>query len=146
VAARCARHRISRRPLQPTRFSRKIALQGVQIAHNDLQQIVEIVRHAARQLADGLHLLRLAQGLLVLAQLFGALAHLPLERGVELDECLLRPLPLLDFALHGLGEADVIDGDRGLRGESGQPTLGAVVEHACRGQRRDRRAPPRSGI
>ena len=33
-----------------------------QVADDDLQQIIEVVRDAARELADGLHLLRLMQG------------------------------------------------------------------------------------
>ena len=43
------------------RHPRELALQGVEVADDDGQQVVEIVRDAAGELADGLHLLRLAQ-------------------------------------------------------------------------------------
>ena len=47
-----------------SRSSGAIALlssQQIEIADDDAEQIVEIMRHAAGQIADGLHLLRLAQ-------------------------------------------------------------------------------------
>lgn len=48
----------------------------VQIAGNDGQQVVEIMRHAARELADRLHLLRLVELRLALAQRLGRRAVL----------------------------------------------------------------------
>ena len=51
--------------------ARQHPLQQLQIAHDGRQQVVEVVRKAARQLAHGLHLLRLAQLLLHLGQRFG---------------------------------------------------------------------------
>ena len=50
-------------------------LQQLQIAHDDGEQVVEIVRDAAGELAHGLHLLRLAELLL----------HLPTLGDVLLD-------------------------------------------------------------
>ena len=40
-----------------------------EVAVDDLQQVVEVVGHAGRELADGLHLLRLQPGFLVVAAL-----------------------------------------------------------------------------
>ena len=51
------------------RIRRGIAAGEIEIGADDLQEIVEIVRHAARQMPDRLHLLRLAQ------RLFGAHAR-----------------------------------------------------------------------
>ena len=50
-------------PLQ-ARIVRQALAQQIEIAHHGHQQIVEIVRDAAGELADGLHLLGLAQLLL----------------------------------------------------------------------------------
>ena len=50
-----------------TGLLRDAALDGVEIAEDDRQQVVEVVRDAAGELADGFELLRLAQGLLGLA-------------------------------------------------------------------------------
>ena len=63
-----------------------IALEQVQIAADDMQQIVEVVRDAARQIADRLHLLAVAQRGLGLDQLCGARLHPLLERPVELRQ------------------------------------------------------------
>ncbi|MNL07206.1 hypothetical protein D3C87_1278760 [compost metagenome] len=48
-----------------------IARQQLQVAANHLEQVVEVVRHAAGQLADGFHLLRHAQRLVGMAQGIG---------------------------------------------------------------------------
>ncbi len=45
------------------------AAQQVRAGANDRQQVVEIMRHAASELADGFHLLRLAELFLRLQQL-----------------------------------------------------------------------------
>ena len=50
-------------------------LEQLQVAADDLQHIVEIVGHAAGELADGFHLLRLLQGRLAGGQLFLAAAQ-----------------------------------------------------------------------
>ena len=52
-------------PLQ-ARVVREALAQQVEVAHDSHQQIVEVVRHAACELADGLHLLGLSQLLLCL--------------------------------------------------------------------------------
>ncbi len=57
-------------PMQARLFG-QAALQGLEIAGDDGQEVVEIVRHAAGQLADRLHLLGLAQRLLGAAVLGG---------------------------------------------------------------------------
>jgi len=53
-----------RRALQASGFRGKVTLQRVQIADNNLQQVVEVVRNAAGQLADAFHLLRLPRSLI----------------------------------------------------------------------------------
>ena len=64
----------------------KLAADHVEAAQDDGQQIVEVVRDAAGELADGLHLLRLAQ------QFLGLAAGLVL--GFQLARALLdAPLP-----------------------------------------------------
>ena len=121
--------------------------QQLQIAADDLQQIVEIVRDAAGEFADRFHLLRLAQGLLdflallgFLPQLFvgadqfgGALGHFPLERLVELElfffaaaQRRFRRFALRDFVLRGLVQARVVDGDRRVRGDADDQPLRRV--------------------
>src|SRR4029077_16040959 len=88
------------------------ALQGFQIADDDGQEIVEVVRHAAGELADPFHLLRL-----------GELFLRPLQR-------LRRLAPLADVA-RDLGEAQQlalvvanrIDDDAG-------PEFRTVLAHA----------------
>jgi len=51
--------------LETARFGRQISLNGVEIADDDLQQIVDVVRRASSQLSDSFHVLRLAQRFLV---------------------------------------------------------------------------------
>lgn len=104
--------------LKSAGFTRQIALKRVEVADDDLQQIVEIVRHASRQLADSFHFLGLAERLFVLPQLFSALRYLLLQRSVQIDESFLGLLALLDFALHSLREADVVYGNGSFGGKS----------------------------
>ena len=92
-------------------FGRQIPLQGLEISDDHLQKVVEVVGDAARQLADGFHLLRLAQGLFVAAELLCTLRHLSLKRRIELWQRLLRSFALGDLALHGLGKVGVVDRD-----------------------------------
>ena len=61
-------------------------LHPLQAAADALQQIVEVVGDAAGQLPDGFHLLRLAQRLLGLLQLAGALGHPLLQGGIEVRQ------------------------------------------------------------
>ena len=59
-----AAHRVLHRAVQAVAVGRgrlQRALQGFQVADDDGQEIVEIVRHAAGELADALHLLRLGK-------------------------------------------------------------------------------------
>ena len=60
--------------------------QHLQAGTHAAQQVVEIVRDAARELADGFHLLRLAEVLLHLHQLLRSLGHLALQRLVHLAQ------------------------------------------------------------
>ena len=76
-------------PLQP-RIVRQALAQQIEIAHHRHQQIVEIVRDAAGELADGFHLLGLAQLLLRL-----------LAGGHGLDQI---GRSLLDALLEGRGQ------------------------------------------
>ena len=62
-AALGALHGAVDQPMQP-RIVRHALAQQIEIAHHGHQQIVEVMRDAAGELADGLHLLRLAQLLL----------------------------------------------------------------------------------
>ena len=48
-------------PLLGPQIASDIPDEQLKVAADDLQDVVEVVRHAAGQLADGLHLLRLAQ-------------------------------------------------------------------------------------
>ena len=54
-------HRVIGGASQAFQVRRQFALQGFDVADHDLQQIVEIVSEPAGELADGFHLLRLAQ-------------------------------------------------------------------------------------
>jgi hypothetical protein len=52
-------HRLPRSALQPSGVRGNIALQGVEISDDHLQEIVEVVDNAPRQLSHGFHLLGL---------------------------------------------------------------------------------------
>ena len=89
----------------------RLAAEQVEPAENGGQQVVEVVRDAAGQLAHRLHLLALAQRLLGLAQRF------------------VLALPLGHVAARGIDEIAV---DRGQPGEPADRTIGgdeAVLEH-----------------
>ena len=68
-------------------------LEHLEVAQDDGEQVVEVVRHAARELAHRLHLLRLAQLLLQLVPC-GQIAH---EAG---EEALAVGMRLADGELH----------------------------------------------
>jgi hypothetical protein len=110
-----AAHRVLHRAGQAVAIERgrlERALQGFQVADDDGQEVVEVVRHAAGELADSLHLLRL-----------GKLLLRPFQR--------LRHLAPFGHVARDLGEtqqvavlvADRIDDDAG-------PELRAVLAHA----------------
>ena len=80
----------------------RMAEQG-QIAVDDLQQIVEIVGDAAGELADRLHLLRLAKRFLGAGAALDFIGDAAFERLVEDGQGLLGIHPLLDFALRASG-------------------------------------------
>ena len=67
---------------------------------DDGQQVVEVVGDAAGELADGLHLLRLPQRLLLMPELGRAVRHLDLEMFVQSPQFTLR-LPALCDVEHG---------------------------------------------
>ena len=75
-------HRLPRSALQPSRVRGNIALQGVEVSDDHLQEIVEVVGNAPH----GFHLLRLSYRLLVALQVFGALEDLLFQRGVQVDQ------------------------------------------------------------
>ena len=102
---------------------RQQALQRLRAAADRGQQIVEVVRDAAGELADGFHLLRLAQRLLG-AHAFGDLVgDTLLQRFIEQSQAVLR-LPA------GAIQARIVDTDRGLRGDSADDQFVAHSEHA----------------
>ena len=137
-AARCALRRLDR-PQHSARDARLAAVGGsalqrepgdLQVAHDHLQDVVEVVRDAAGQLADRFHLLRLVQpGFGFGAQLrfgfqrCGALAHALLEHLVHLLELDLRRrqrgfrgLALGDVEVDAAVSLRLAVGDRGRRG------------------------------
>jgi hypothetical protein len=74
-----------------------MAPDGIQASDHDCQQIVEVMRYTAGQLAHGLHLLGLDQGGLGLAafrhldfQLLGALRHALLKRLVQMAQLVIQ--------------------------------------------------------
>ncbi len=103
---------------------------SVQAPDDHREQVVEVVRHAPRELADRLHLLGLAQGLLRL----GAAGHLRLDAilqaGVQRLQLRLGLTPLFQLARGRLEQPGVVHGDRGLAGQSHEPLLGRFGEHA----------------
>ncbi len=125
-------HRLQCRALEAAGAFGKVALKRFEIADDDLEQVVEVVRDAARELPDGFHLLRLPQGLLVFPQLCGALGHLLFERDVEVAQRVLRSFALVDFALRRLRQAGVVDRDRGFRRQPGETAFGSLVEDGRR--------------
>ncbi len=108
-------------------------LDGLEIALDDGQEIVEIVSDAAGQLTDRLHLLGLAQRFLDLHPGDDFRADALLQRLVEMMEILLDALARRDLVLAGLIEARVVDRHRGLRGDAGGQALGAFAEDAALG-------------
>ena len=83
-AALGALHRAIDQPMQ-TRIVRQALAQQVEIAHHRHQQIVEVMRDAAGELPDRLHLLRLAQ---LLLRLFAGRDFLHQVGGALLDALL----------------------------------------------------------
>ena len=63
----------------------RVHQQQLGIAPDDRQHVVEVVRHAAGELADGLHLLRLAQ-LLLQCLALGDVPHDGLHGGFAFDK------------------------------------------------------------
>src|SRR4029079_10487932 len=61
-------------------------LNDVQTSYDTLQEIVEIMRDAAGELADGLHFLALPQRFLGLHELARSLRHARLERRIEVGQ------------------------------------------------------------
>ena len=124
---------------------RKRPLQQRQIAMDDLQQIVEVVRNPARQLPDGLHLLRVAKHFLRLGPPRNLLGDAAFERLVERAEGLLRFHALLDLMLGGPVELRLVDRDRRLRGDALHQALVALLEAAGLGMTEEEAADHFSG-
>ena len=115
--------------------------QQIEIAHHGHQQVVEVVRDAAGELADRLHLLRLPQLFLrlfaggnFLHQFGGALIDALFQRGAQFRQrgALGRQLPQQIVALdvRGLARGDVgADADQHLMLPSGRRTTRARVSH-----------------
>ena len=95
----------------------------IQAADDDRQHVVEIVRDAAGQLADSLHLLHLAQLLLGLGALLDLLDDALLQRGVQRLKRRLRPAPLGELSLDRLEQPRIVDRRRGLAGDAAQNLL-----------------------
>ena len=80
----------------PRRLPGHVARQKLQIAANDLQDVVEIVRHAAGEFADRFHLLRLTKLIFGLSPLSDRCGDSALEDFIRLLEDLLGFLPRRD--------------------------------------------------
>ena len=118
---------IRRSPSAPA-VCRQPAPEPLETAQNHLQQVVEVVRHAAGELADRLHLLRLAQRFL---DLF-ALLDLRLQRLVGRGQLLGAASQfLIDAALRKVGHAQHRDHDRGHRHQQPDHTV-ALQAHRVR--------------
>ena len=124
-----------------------MAAGGIDIADDDGQQIVEIVGDAAGELADRLHLLRLAQRFFRLLAIGDRGGDPLLQRCIELAQRLLGAAALADLALRRLEQAGVVDRDRRLAGNADEQAFVPGGEHgrAPNGRRRGRRSPRPSG-
>ncbi len=104
-----------------------IFCQEIDVAGNDLQQVVEVVGDTAGQLADRLHLLGLLQSLLHFEELCGSLLDARLEIGGAVGESHLRLFLIVDI---GIG-ADPVQNAAVLRqngnGASDMPAIGAII-------------------
>jgi hypothetical protein len=124
--------RLAGRAPEPRRLFGQVAVDGVEIADDHLEQVVEVVGDAPGELADGLHFLGLTQRLLVGPQLRGAFDDLRLQGGVQFAQRLLSLAALGDLALGLLDQPDVVDGDRGFRREARHSALRSLAEDAGR--------------
>ncbi len=121
-----------------------MALEQVQVAADDVQQVVEIVSDAPRQIADGLHFLAVTQGSLGVDQLCGARLHSLLERAVELGQSRRRVAGLIFAVLqrghHGATLGDITQDDGGKESRAASPARCGSLEIAqlaaglCRNQ------------
>ena len=102
-------------------------LHAVERAGDALQDVVEVVRQAAGELADRLHLLRLPQRLLGQLQLAGALLDALLQHGVDVDQRGRNFLLLLDVGVGADPARDAAGGVLHRHGAREMPVPGAVV-------------------
>ena len=118
------------------------APQQVEIAHDGRQQIVEVVRDAAGELADGLQLLRfvkLGQRLLALARPVGDEPLQLFDRAGDDVACLILPAPRIQRGANGAHQAfrvqrplqqhDIAQLVEGLERARGTNALVPVGEH-----------------
>jgi hypothetical protein len=105
-------------------------LDGLEIALDDGQQIIEIMGYAAGQLADRLHLLGLPQRLLDPHPGGDLAADALLQRLVEMLEIRLDALARLDLALARPVEPRIVDRHGSLGGDAAGQAFGALAEHA----------------
>ncbi len=158
-----AAHRLLGGALQDRGMLARIAqmpLHALEIAHDDREQIVEVMGDAASQMADALHLLRLTQGLLRPLplkrfrletgvggdQLGGPLGDLVLEQLLALAQRDLDALALLDLILRRLVELGLVDRDRRLGRDAGHQAFGAGIEHAGVGMAEKQAAQDLAGL
>ena len=112
-------HRVDCRPQQPGTVERgpvQVALKRFEIADDDGEEVVEVVRDAARDLANSLHLLRLPRALVGRAPL-GQIAR-DLRKTQKL-------------ALGALDRVDDGAGPEGCPVLSDAPTFGLVLPGRC---------------
>jgi len=113
------------------------ALHQVEAADDAGQQVVEVVGDAAGQLADGFHLLRLAQGFFGAAALGDLGGHPRFKRLVELAQAVLADAQgIFDMATGadvGAGAGDIGERSAGIAkglGLAGQPALRVGTQQA----------------
>src|ERR1700722_13119099 len=105
----------------------------IEIAHDDLQQIIEIVRDPARELPNYLHLLRLPQSFLVEFELLRAFDDLLLQICVKLSQRLLAPFPFFNYPKRGMRQVHIAHGNCRLAGERDQAALRPSTEYTYGG-------------
>ena len=106
---------------------REALAHAVERAGDRLQQIVEIMRDAAGELADRLHLVRLAQRLLGLDELARALLDPRLQQRVDVGEGGGDVLLVLDVGVGAGPAADAPGAVAHRRAAPDVPAIGAVV-------------------
>ena len=118
-------------PLNVGLAARQLALQEVKTTHDDGEHVVEVMRDAAGELSNRLHLLDVTELLLDLGAGVNFVMNPLFERVVQNQEGFFRAATLGDLAFRGLIKARIVDGCRGLAGNADQKLL-VLVDELCR--------------